>query len=383
MALLKLRPGRVNPYPVYAQLRAAGPLTRSRLDYWVSPSYRVCDAVLRDRRFGVRLDEDQASPGEGAMSFLSLNPPDHTRLRRLALPAFSPKAVATYQARIERTVGDLLDRASADGQFDLVSGFAAPLPIAVITDLLGVPDSRSADFARYGAVISTALDGVKSLRHARQLMANQQELVRLFEYLFELRRSELRDDIVSTLVAAQGDRIAPDEMLAMCVLLLVAGFETTVNLISNAVLALLAHPAQWAALCADPDLAPGAVEEVLRWEPPVQRTDRIALGDLELEGQVVRRGQKVATLIGAANRDPEVYRDPETFDIRREPEAPHLAVSSGIHYCLGQPLAKLEATVALRQLATRMPGLARCGSVTWRDATIIRGPLRLPVTASA
>jgi P450-derived glycosyltransferase activator len=393
MALLELRPGRVNPYPVYTRLRAAGPLTRTRQGYWVTPSHRVCDAVLRDRRFGVRLDPKEAStdeastedpadaPLEADASFLSLNPPDHTRLRRLALPAFSPKAVATYQPRIERTVGDLLDRASAADQFDLVSGFAAPLPIAVITDLLGIPDSRSADFARYGAVIGSALDGVKSLRHARQLMANQQELVQLFEYLFGLRRREPRDDIVSHLVAAEGDRVTPDEMLSMCILLLVAGFETTVNLISNAVLALLSHPAQWEALSADPDLAPLAVEEVLRWDPPVQRTDRIALSDLELEGQLVRRGQKVITLIGAANRDPEVYRDPETFDIMREPEAPHLAFSSGIHYCLGQPLAKMEAAIALSQLAARLPGLARRGRVTWRDATIIRGPLRLPMTA--
>ena len=375
MALLELRPGRVNPYPVYARLRADGPLTPTRRGNWVSTSHRVCDAVLRDRRFGVYRDDGTD------MSFLGMDPPDHTRLRRLALPAFSPKAVASYQARIECIVDDLLDRASAAGQFDLVSDFAAPLPIAVITDLLGIPDSDSADFARYGVVMGSAIDGVTSMRHARQLLATNSALQRLFEHLFELRRRKPEDDIVSHLVAAEGDRVTAAEMLAMCILLLIAGFETTVNLISNAVLALLDHPRQWDMLCADPaGLAARAVEEVLRWDPPVPRTDRRAQQDLELAGKTVHRGQLVVTLIGAANRDPEGYRDPDTFDIRRENRVGHLAFSSGIHYCLGQPLARLEATVALSQLATRMPGLARNGRVTWRNATTVRGPLRLPVT---
>ena len=173
-------------------------------------------------------------------------------------------------------------------------------------------------------------------------------------------------------------------MLPICVLLLVAGFETTVNLISNAVLALLGHPAQWQALCADPDrLAPKAVEEVLRWDPPVQRTGRIALESVELEEKPVRKGELVVTLIGAANRDPEVYDHPDTFDIMRAGAPAHLAFSSGIHYCLGQPLARLEATIALRMLAMRMPGLALDGSVKRRNATTIRGPIHLPVTAGA
>jgi len=346
MARLELRPGQLNPYPIYTELRAQGSLTRTRNGHWVSTSHRVCDAVLRDRRFGVRLEDE--SP-EFEASFLTRNPPDHTRLRRLALPAFSPKAVAGYQDRIERTVANLLDRAQSAGQFDLVAGFAAPLPIAVITDLLGIPDVDAAGFARYGAIIGSALDGVKSMRHVQQLIASSAAIQEIFANLFELRRSEPGDDIVSSLVAASPDRISAEEMRAMCVLLLVAGFETTVNLISNAVLALLGHDQQWQALCADPDgLASRAVEEVLRWDPPVQRNERIALQDLELEGHALRRGEKVITLIGAANRDPLVYPDPDTFDIMREHTASHLAFSSGIHYCLGQPLARLEATIALR-----------------------------------
>jgi cytochrome P450 len=379
MALLDLRAGRDDPYAIYERMRVSGPLARNGPNSWFSTSHRVCDAVLRDRRFGVRLEGESL---ELEASFLTQNPPDHTRLRRLALPAFSPKAVAGYQPRIERTVGDLLDRAQRAGQFDLVAALAAPLPIAVITDLLGIPDADAAGFARYGAIMGSALDGVKSMRHLQQLIASSNATQEIFRNLFELRRREPGDDIVSSLVAASPDRISPEEMLSMCVLLLLAGFETTVNLISNAVLALLGHQQQWHALCADPDgLAAAAVEEVLRWDPPVQRTDRFARQDLELEGQAIRRGEKVITLIGAANRDPQVYPEPDTFDIMREHPAGHLAFSSGIHYCLGQPLARLEATIALRELAARLPGLARDGRLIMRNATTIRGPLHLPVSA--
>jgi P450-derived glycosyltransferase activator len=384
MALLQLRPGRVDPYAIYGRLRASGPLAPTRLGNWVSTSHRVCDSVLRDRRFGPSpaADGQPADPDAFGLSFLEMNPPDHSRLRRLAMPAFSPKAVAGYAGRVERTAGDLLDAASAAGTFDLVSGFAAPLPIAVITDLLGIPDSRSVDFARHGRLIGGALDGIRSLRHARQLQASNEELARLFEHLFELRRREPSDDIVSHLVATEGDQVGPGEMVPMCTLLLIAGFETTVNLISNAVLALLSHPGQWRALCADPEgLAPRAVEEALRWDPPVQRTGRFALEPIELAGKPVAKGQLVVTLIGAANRDPEVYDRPDTFDVMRDGGPGHLAFSSGIHYCLGQSLARLEAAVALRVLAERMPGLARDGAVQRRNATTIRGPLRLPVTA--
>ncbi len=376
LALLSLRLGRADPYSIYERIRASSPLAPTRRGNWVSASHRVCDSVLRSRRFGVR------TPDGADMSFLGLNPPDHTRLRRLAQPAFSPKAVAGYRDRIECTVGGLLDRAAARGEFDLVSALAAPLPIAVITDLLGIPDADADAFARYGMVIGSALDGISSLRHASQLQANAIKLQRLFEDLFELRRREPADDIISRLVAAQGDQVQPAEMLSMCVLLLVAGFETTVNLIGNSVLALLGHREQWQDLCADPQaLAARAVEETLRFDPPVQLTDRVALDHLELAGQPVRPGDLVVTLIGGANRDPEVYAEPDTFSIHRDAEADHLAFSGGIHYCLGQPLARLEATIALRMLAERMPDLALAGPVRRRKTTTIRGPLHLPVTA--
>jgi len=377
MARLHLRDGRANPYPIYERIRERGTLVPARVDGdWVTASHRVCHSVLRSRRFGV-----QPAPGDD-ISFLGMNPPDHTRLRRLVQPAFSPKVVASYRQRIERTVAGLLDRAAAAGEFDLVPAFSAPLPIAVITDLLGVPDADAGDFARYGAAIGSALDGIKSLRHASELLANGVKLHKLFEDLIGLRRREPADDIISRLVTASGDQVKPDEMMPVCVLLLIAGFETTVNLISNCVLALLAHPGQWRDVCDAPrELAAKAVEETLRFDPPVQFTDRIALEPAEVEGQAVAKGERVVTLIAAANRDPEIYDGPGAFRLHREPGPEHLAFSSGIHYCLGQPLARLEATIAIQILAERMPHLAQAGPVRRRGGTIIRGPLHLPVTA--
>jgi cytochrome P450 len=384
LAMLTRKPGRVDPYSIYEQLRDAGPVLPGRFGGLATPSHRVCNLVLRDRRFGAAPPAGfpRSPQDELEASLLTMNPPDHTRLRKVAMPAFSPKVVASYRDRITQTVDDLLDRAASAGNFDLVSSFAAALPITVISDLLGIPDADSALFAKHGALLGSAIDGISSMRQAAALAQGQAKILALFEALFDLRRREPGDDVISHLVAAEGDQIRPGEMPALCMLLLIAGFETTVNLIGNGALALLANPAQWHDLCADPDgLAPAVVEETLRFDPPVQRTSRYALEDLELEGTPVRKGQEVTILLGAANRDPDVYPDPRAFDIHREFATDHLAFSSGIHYCMGAPLARLEATIAFSALARRMPGLSLAGPVQRRSSGIIRGPLRVPVRA--
>ena len=378
LALLHLAPGHRDPYPLYDQIRAAGPLADTLLHNFQSAHHAICNEVLRDRRFGVT-PERPGGTGEPRLSFLEMNPPDHTRLRRLAAPAFSPRAISGFGDRIERVVADMLDQVPPGEPFDLITTLAAPMPIAVITDLLGIPHASADKFARYGATIGSALSGVRSLGQARRLWAAEQELAEIFAEVFELKRRKPGDDVISRLMAAEGETVRPAEIIPLCTLLLIAGFETTVNLIGNTVLALLDHPEQWRALTEEPSLAANAVEETLRYDPPVQRTARIASEDAEIAGRLVRRDQFVFVMIGGANRDPAVYPDPNTFDLNRKPGVEHLAFSSGIHYCLGAPLAKLEATIAVRAVAERFPRLVRSGRLRRRSGDIIRGLQNFPV----
>ena len=403
LARLLHRPWRLDPYPVYAELREAqargGPV-RSRIGITALATHASCEAVLRDRRFGVqpagggsRLGGRAAETSDGGsllepldLSLLTMDPPDHTRLRRLAQPAFAPRRLAHYRTVAERVTGELLDaalaRSRADGHFDLVRDLASPLPIAVISALLDVPEVDSERFARWGRALGTALDGVRSPAHARELSAARTALRSLLVGLLEQRRTDPGEDVLSALATAvDGGTATADEALALAQLLLVAGFETTTNLIGNAVQALHDTPGQWAALVADPSLAAAAVEETLRHDPPVQLTARFAHTDVEVDGAPLRRDSGVLVLLAAANRDPAVYADPDRFDLRREPGAPHLAFSGGVHYCLGAPLARLEGEVALRLLAERAPRLRPAGRPVPRIATVLRGPLSLPVTA--
>jgi cytochrome P450 len=391
VARLMHKPWRLDPYPTYAAVRAEG-LARSRVGLSAVGTHALCEQVLRDRRFGVRLDDGRPpfAPEDAEssllepvdLSLLGLDPPDHTRLRRLAAPTFTPKRLESYRAVAEEVTGKLLDDAAARGRFDLVRDLAAPLPITVIARLLAIPSVDADRFTRWGRALATALDGVRSVSHAHELARTTAEARELFTDLVDRRRADPGDDLVSQLVGAlDAGQCSLDELVSLAQLLLVAGFETTTNLVGNAVRAMQAAPGQWEALVADPSLATGAVEETLRYDPPVQLTARIAHEDTELAGVPFRRNWGVLILIAAAGRDPAAHPDPDRFDLHRVPTTPHLAFSGGAHYCLGAALARLEGEVALRMLAERVPGLRRAGRVVGKTATILRGPRTFPVAA--
>jgi hypothetical protein len=391
VARLMHKPWRLDPYPTYAAVRATGGLARSRVGISAVGTHALCEQVLRDRRFGVRLadgrppfaPDDEPSLLEPVdLSLLGLDPPDHTRLRRLAQPAFAPRRLERYRGVAEEITAGLLDDAARRGRFDLVNDLAAPLPITVIARLLGIPSVDADRFARWGRALGTSLDGVRSVAHAHELARTTAEARVLFTELVERRRTDPGEDVVSQFVGAlDAGQMSLDELVTLAQLLLVAGFETTTNLVGNAVRALQATPGQWDALVADPSLAAGAVEETLRYDPPVQLTARIAHEDTELAGVEFRRNWGVLVLIAAAGRDPEAHPDPDRFDLRRNQTTAHLAFSGGAHYCLGAALARLEGEVALRMLAQRMPGLRTAGRVVPRTATILRGPRTFPVAA--
>ncbi|MBO0812286.1 MAG: cytochrome P450 [Microlunatus sp.] len=377
VARLHLEAGRENPYPLYRRIREQGVLVPTPLGNFVTASHAACDEVLRSRSFGVGGEN-----GDGQLSLLDLDPPDHTRLRRQVATDFAPKRIPAFAPRVQAVLDDLIKALPRDEPFDLVSAVAAPLPIAVITDLLGIPDANAEEFAMHGARFGSALGGIQSLQHARELAATRTRLAEIFTEIFELRRREPQDDLIGRIVATNqtaADVVRPEEMVPLCTLLLIAGFETTVNLIGNTMLALLSHPDQWRLFIEQPDLADKVVEEGLRYDPPVQRTGRMAMADTEVLGRPVPKGQFVLTALGGANRDPAVFTDPDRFDIMRPNAAEHLAFSGGIHYCIGSHLARLEAATALRTIATEFPDLQLAGKRVRRPGSLIRGMQHFPV----
>jgi cytochrome P450 len=397
---------RADPHGVYEQLRARGPLVPSTLGL-VTTSHAVVQDVLRSDRFGVGFDRstlprlfrwaldfgddpDTAGVAEPP-SMLVVDPPDHTRYRRLVSRAFTPRAIAAFEPMIERTTAELLDAlAAAGGTVDLVDGWAAPLPVLVIAELLGVPKERRDLFLRWGAAVAATLDPGLPFRRYREAERALRGLHDFLRQHFDRLRRAPGDDLVSRLVALQQDGGGPGdpasgeaalterELHATVMLLLGAGFETTVNLLGNAVVALDAHRDQWEALAADPTGWDGAVEEVLRYDSPVQITGRTSRG-AEVAGRVIPAGHRVTVLLGAANRDPEVFDAPARFDVTRPNARDHLAFSAGLHYCLGAGLARLEAVVALRMLTERFPELRLAGRPVRRDLQTLRGFEHLPV----
>ncbi len=377
---------REDPYPLYRALRERDPVHRSPdLPMWVLTRHRDVAAVLRDPRVSVderRIDGYQPPPeAEGvARSMLFTDPPDHTRLRALVNTVFTPRRVQALRPRIEAIVETALARAAERGEMELIDELAYPLPVNVIATMLGVPTEDWPRFRNWSAALVRSLDPIEHLS-----ATVQQEIVAarrsLADYLREIARERARaprDDLISALVKAGEGSLSEPELLAMLVLLLVAGHETTVNLIGNGTLALLLHQEEMGRLRDHPELDEVAVEELLRWDSPVQLTGRLALEDMEVDGHRVRRGEFLLLLLGAANRDPEEFRDPERLDLSRSPNR-HLAFGRGIHFCLGAPLARLEGRVAITALVRRFPGLHLAGEPQRGETITLRGLRRLPL----
>ena len=381
---------RADPYPRYRSWRENAPAHRAG-DVLVLSRHEDCTAVLRNPAFG-HTEQDppqrRQNPalvdenGRPVRSFLGLNPPDHTRLRRLVSAAFTPRRVAHLAPRIEVLARQHVDDVLSGGPVDLIGTLAAPLPVVVISELLGVPARDRDLFAGWSHAMARGLDPDFLLppETLDQQARARAEFVDYFRGLIADRRHHPGDDLLSALVGVrdQGDALTEQELLATCVLLLIAGHETTVNLIGNGTLALLRNPAQLRQLRSDPDGAERAVEEMLRYDSPVQLTLRYALDDTAVAGTPVPAGTVVLALLGAANRDPEAHDDPDRFAITREPTR-HLAFGQGIHFCLGAPLARLEGKIVFHELARRQPTLHLAAEPEWKTNIVLRGMSRLPV----
>ena len=349
-------------------------------------------ALLRDARFGkggyqaLLASRFGGSEGGGtlARSMLFTDPPDHTRLRTLVSKAFTPKVVEGMRPHVQAIVDRLLDRVASQGAMDAIADLAYPLPVTVISEMLGVPPADGETIKRWSDDLARGLDAIAMPVEPEVMTRGTAAARALGEYFVALiaeRRQRPREDLLSELIAAEeaGERLSEQELLSTCVLLYVAGHETTVNLVGNGLLALLRHPDQRRRLAGDPGLLPAAVEELLRYDAPVQRTGRLAAIDLELGGQPIPAGSLVLGLLGAANRDPERFPDPDRLDLGRTGER-HLAFGWGIHVCLGASLARLEAQLALGSILARWPRLRLAADeVTWRAGATIRGLAALPV----
>lgn len=388
---------RADPYPVYRQLREQGPLQLPEANLHVFAGFADCDEVLRhpascSDRLKSTVAQRAIAAGEeprpfGTPGFLFLDPPDHTRLRKLVSKAFSPRVVKALEPDIAAMVDGLLEKVAATGRFDVIADLAYPLPVAVICRLLGVPIEDEPQFSWASALLAQGLDPF--ITFTGQAPEGFQDRLKaglwLRAYLRDLlerRRAEPADDLMSGLISVEeaGDQLTEAEIVATCNLLLIAGHETTVNLIANAVLAMLRHPDQWSALAADPDRASSIIEETLRFDPPVQLVGRIAGDDMVIgPGRIeVPKGDTMMLLLAAAHRDPAVTERPDEFDPDRA-SIRHLAFGHGPHFCLGAPLARLEAAVALSAAARRFPDARLDGEPAYKPNVTLRGMSDLTV----
>jgi cytochrome P450 len=381
---------RANPYPTYAELRTHDPIHRMPTGVVLS-RYDDCALVLSDPRFGTAAPagRDGALPAEHplvrlAQAMLFRDPPDHTRLRALVSKAFTRRAVESLVPRIEEITRELCDAMAGEQHVDLVTAIAYPLPIAVICELLAIPVEDREQFHDWSRQLSGVVDLVSDEKIIARGAQAAAFFLGYFDELVPKRWSEPGDDVLSALVAAEDEegRLSHDELLSTCVQLVFGGHETTQNLISNGMYALLSEQGQLAALRANPALIRGAVEEMLRFDGPAQIGARWARTDVEIGGETIREGELVLCLIGAANRDPDAFPDPDTFDISRD-DIKHLTFGAGIHFCLGAPLARLEARIAIHELVRRFGGMTLRGPrPEYRPILALRGLATLPVQLS-
>jgi cytochrome P450 len=388
----------IDPYPTYDKVRRQGPVVHSEIG-WFTASYECAAHVLRDPRLST--DEHHStsykelleqnggeSPG-GLMGdlpvMLFMDPPDHTRLRSLVNQAFTPSTVATIRPRTEEVAHELLDRAAdAGATFDLIDALAYPLPMTIICELLDVPDADRQQFSEWSRVLARAVD--PSILYTPEIAAGiEQAGAEISVYivaLIEARRRAPGTDLLSALVAAQDDedRLDDGELLAMVILLLIAGHETTMNLIGNGMLALLQHPDQLALVRSGTVSMRSVVDELLRFDAPVQITQRVALEDVEIVGHTLASGEQLIMLLGGANRDPSVFVDPDQLDVTRNDHR-HLAFGGGIHHCLGAALARTEGEVAVRALLDRFDHIELAGEPVRRPTFTLRGLTSLPLAA--
>lgn len=393
VARLMLPAVKADPYPLYAQVRPRG-LVRSSLGVFAVADHATAASILRDRRFssspahqrGYRppsYPPDDPRAGLPAADLLTLDPPDHTRLRRLVSGAFTPRAIAGLEPWIRDVTARLLAAADGTAGFDLIDALAFPLPIAVICHLLGVPAGDQAQFRAWGHEVAATLEPRTAAAVRAETRAAELALTGYLKDLVRERRANPDDSILSALIAAEdeGDRLSSAELVSTALLLLVAGFETTVNLIGNGTVALLGDPGNWDRLRQEPDLIPAAIEEMLRYDSPVQMTSRIATEDVEVADGAIATGRPVIVLIGGANRDPAVFEQPDEFRIDRPDPGRHLSFSLGIHHCLGASLARLEGRIAFEELTKRYPALELAAPPARRPLLVLRGFESVPVRA--
>ena len=385
-----------DPYPMYNALRQHSPVHWSGLmEAWVLSRFEDVDFVLTDPRFSAdrsrarnrfaqmaAQQQQQFGPLGRAPTMLGSDPPEHTRLRRLVSKAFTPRAVEDLRPRIQEIVDHLLDSLEGRSDFELVRELAYPLPVIVIAEMLGVPPEDRDRFKHWSDTVVATLGGPFTppdvLERARQSI---EELAEYIRDVVKQRRRQPKGDLISGLVAAEekGQVLSEDEIISSTILLLIAGNETTTHLISNGILALLKSPDQLERLKNEPSLMPSAVEELLRYAGPVQATGRVAMEEVEIAGQAVKEGEIAFVLLAAANRDPAKFENPDQLDVARNP-VDHLALGDGIHFCLGAPLARAEAQIAIGTVLRRFPKLSQAGEPEWGGTFIIRGVKHLPLS---